>query len=803
MELLSGGTLGAWVRASPRSVDEVLARFVAAGRGLAAAHAEGVVHRDFKPENVLLGPGDRVCVTDFGLARAQERPNDGREPSRDDLEGSGESLERLTRTGAFVGTPAYMSPEQLSGVAADPRSDQFSFCVALWRALYGERPFGGETLRELVAAVVGGQLREPPANASVSAPIARALRRGLAVDPAKRWPDMNGLLAVLARDRAGARGRMTMVAVALGLVGVATWGAARSVETRPCTGAEQHLAGAWDERRRDDVERALLATSLPFAAAAVEGVRAQLDAYAEAWTTMHAEACEATTVRGEQSAALLDVRMACLDRRRGELTALVDVLADADAAVAEQAVYAASRLVPLDRCADADALLADRQLPADPELAARVDALAGTLRELVAQASAGRAVAALPDFDALVVDAEQVGWGPLVAEARNRRGRARAIVGNYEGAVEDMNAAYELALAHGLDEIAAEAARELAFVIGYKQSQHDEGLRWIRHALPLALRAGRDDLLEANARARWGVLLLHRAELEDAERETTLARAIFERKLGPDHIEVAEVLTRLGDIATAGQRYDPAEAYYRDAIAIFERKLGPDHPYLTPPLANLGAVNLQRLRHEEAAGYLARALAIQEASLGDRHPDLVTTLTNLGNVALAREDWAGARARFERARDIAVASFGEDSSQVGVALVNLGTALHRLGDLDGARAALDRTLELWQRDLGRDHVALGYPLTGLGSVLTDLDRAAEAVPLLERALALRVGGPASVAELADTRFALARALWATRADRQRASELAEQARAGYVGLGPEAGHDLRELEAWLAERASE
>ncbi|HTM19879.1 MAG TPA: protein kinase, partial [Kofleriaceae bacterium] len=165
MELVEGKTLGQWLRAYQRSHREILDKFVQAGKALAAAHGSGLVHRDFKPENVLVGDDDRVRVMDFGLARSlfYDIPEESLDPMfRIAVDGVSELNRDLTATGAVLGTPRYMAPEQFLGRLADARSDQFSFCVALWEALYGERPFPGVTAGELAAAVRTGRLREPP-----------------------------------------------------------------------------------------------------------------------------------------------------------------------------------------------------------------------------------------------------------------------------------------------------------------------------------------------------------------------------------------------------------------------------------------------------------------------------------------------------------------------------------------------------------------------------------------------------------------------------------------------------------------
>jgi hypothetical protein len=237
MPLIEGGTLKRWLRGGPRSFDDVLDRFVAAGRGLAAAHAAGLVHRDFKPDNVLLGAGGEIHVADFGLARlslsidAPCAPLSIDEPVPEASAGC-LAADQLTRTGAVLGTPAYMAPEQLSGRPIDARADQFSFCVALWEGVYGQRPFpdppddAGPMWRARLAAIAAGP---PPPRRDRPAWLAPLLARGLARDPDHRWPTLQALLdAIAARRRSRRWPRWLAIAGALVLV-------AGGALTRPAT----------------------------------------------------------------------------------------------------------------------------------------------------------------------------------------------------------------------------------------------------------------------------------------------------------------------------------------------------------------------------------------------------------------------------------------------------------------------------------------------------------------------------------------------------------------------------------------
>lgn len=226
-ELLDGGSLREWLE-TPHPQSEILAKFIAAGRGLAAAHRAGLVHRDFKPDNVLLGRDGRVRVSDFGLARslvsvdAIETVPGGSpidplaQTSKTEVDLANPMM-TMTRTGAVMGTPLYMSPEQHLGKSADARSDQFSFCVALYQALYGDVPFAGKTAPALADAVIEGRMQPPPKSASVPVRIRKILLRGLATNPADRYPTMDALIADLTVVPGTRRRRVAVIATVLGL----------------------------------------------------------------------------------------------------------------------------------------------------------------------------------------------------------------------------------------------------------------------------------------------------------------------------------------------------------------------------------------------------------------------------------------------------------------------------------------------------------------------------------------------------------------------------------------------------------
>ena len=228
MEFVEGDTLTHWLRRWERPWPEIVAMFVEAGRGLAAAHAVGLLHRDFKPDNVLVGSDGRVRVSDFGLARSAVTDDEGGGhhpvPALSDLRTP------LTGTGAILGTPRYMAPEQLRGASVTATADQFSFCVALYEALYGQHPLPGETAAEMADGTA--RMAAPPASSVVAPALATILARGLDPQPARRFPSMTALLEQLIPPAPRPRPRR-LALVAFGAASLVLAGAGAAMVLRP------------------------------------------------------------------------------------------------------------------------------------------------------------------------------------------------------------------------------------------------------------------------------------------------------------------------------------------------------------------------------------------------------------------------------------------------------------------------------------------------------------------------------------------------------------------------------------------
>jgi eukaryotic-like serine/threonine-protein kinase len=723
MEFVDGGTVKEWLAAAPRSRAEILETFASAARGLAAAHASGMVHRDFKPHNVMVGKDGSVRVLDFGLARRLAEPEVAEAPGETLAPLASRDEGGLTSTGELVGTPLYMAPEQFRGESIDARTDQFSFCVALHEALYGVHPFAGATLPALMTNVLAGRVVAPPPGHDVPSWLRRVLLRGLRVDRAERWTSMEALLGALERDPLRTRRRwaaalgVAVLVIATVTAVVRATGRAESI----CRGGPARLAGIWESPgapavarpRREAVHAAFLKTGLSTANEIWGRVAPLLDAYAARWLSMYSEACEATQVREKQSVQTLDLRMSCLDQRRTALGALTDVLGSADRVAVMSAVDAVDALPTVDRCADLDALRAVVEPPRDEATRQRVADLQRRAAVAKALNDTGKFIEALSRARALVKEARLVNYDPLLAELLGLEGRFEDGSSFRPEAVDLLEEAVWTAIAVGRDDVAAEAGGLLVGYTGYYLGRSAEGWRWARMTTALLDRMGSGhDLLRA-----W---LLH-----------------------------AE-----GNLKMQAHDLQGALELFQQAFLLKERSLPPDHPDLSATLAAIAETEHRLGRNDEALRLNERAIVIEQRGYGATAEQLAPFLNNKGEYLIASG----------RARD-AIPIF---------------------------RDALAR----WEPPGAPRTVTLGYPLTGLGRALLEVGRASEAVPVLERALVRREAGEPDQVLVAETRFALGRALVAAGADRSRARKLIEEARVAYQKAAD--GEHVRTIDAWLA-----
>ncbi len=823
MEFVAGQTMRAWFSEAKPPWRDVLAAMIDAGRGLHAAHEQGLVHRDFKPDNVMLGDDGRARVMDFGIAFVQ---------------GAGGTAEASP---GMVGTPLYMALECFAGTSSDARSDQFAFCVTLWEGLFGERPFAGASVPELAAAVLAGRVREPPRAAGVPSWLRRIVERGLAQEPDARWPSMDALVHALGRGLASAGMRRRSLAVGAAVVGVIAVFGLREVAARSrvaaCEQGGQAIADSlWNDDTRGEIRDAMLSVGVDYAAGTAERVLPRLDDYAAGIGAAHAEACLRHDVRESWSADDLDRASWCLEERGLEFAALVGELSRADPPMLERAIVAVTRLPAVDRCLETEVL---RRLPHPPfDRREETRSIRAEISRADALRGAGRYPAGLAVATEALRRAELLDWPPVVALARATEAELVGDNGDYAAAEQVGAQAYFEASLVGAWDVAASAAIALTFVSGVKLRHHDAALQWARHAEVALVHAGPSDSVRESHRLR-NLATVHRAMNEHATARALLEQAIAqdERNLGPDHPQVARGLHNLANVLVDSGDYAAAKSLYERALPVIERAFGPTHPDVATCLSGLGSVTLLLGDRDAARGLHARALEIREAVLGRDHPETVMSLNNLGGVLedlgeseeahamyqraiaatertggandpmlamlltndastrAARRDRGQVIAALERALAIYRATLGEDHPRNASALLLLAQQYDERGDREPARQLRERALRVREAALGPDHPEVASALQALAESLLAQRQAAAAVPLAERAVAIfdRVEG-VQFGE-PDARVVLARALSSTGGDAARIRDLEEAALRAYRAGAPDELANAARLEA--------
>jgi hypothetical protein len=605
MEYIAGITLQRWLE-QPRSIREIVAVFLQAGRGLAAAHAAGVTHRDFKPANVMIGDDPqgigRVRVMDFGLARAQTtdptKISDGYAPGK-----------------RASGTPAYMAPEQHLERSVGPAADQFAFCVALHEALAGARPFVGASPAEIAYSVTHDSPAAPPR--ALPENVRRVLERGLTRLPERRFPDMDALLRELARDPRRARLRW------LGASGVVLAFAGALLALRDddptCDRLADEIEEVWTEDQRAQLRSGLAAaTSADVATRTTE----ELDRFAAAWRAQRSAAC-IDARDGTTEPELVERRTACLENGRQQFAAIVDTLAREDA---ERPFEVLAVLPSLRSCADGKILRLTAPLP-DPEIRADVARVRGLLARELALEVAGR----LEEAASILADAERetaaLRDDALRAELDASRGRVMAINGDFEGAAQVLASSVWTALRARHHGVAIRSATRLVFVTGDHFRDTATGELWFGLAESLLVAAEVEDSpLWAELWQVRGAMLL-RANRHDESRDASTRALELARRL-QDHRVVTLALQGLALSQRQLHQYDRSNETATEAIGILREAYGDAHVVIGILQGLVGANLISLDEPERAAVALREATESLERTLPPTHFKVVETRWN-------------------------------------------------------------------------------------------------------------------------------------------------------------------------------
>ncbi len=845
MEFIEGKSLGAWLAEKSRPWREVLDVYTLAAQGLGAAHRAGLVHRDFKPDNVLVATNGQVRVTDFGLARSLDRD---KHPSVRTTAALPSSISvnkhettELTRPGTLAGTPAYMAPEQFLGHPADRATDQFNFAVALYEGLYRERPFAGKTTTELEEAVVSGRVKPVPKETEVPARVRKVLMRALSVAREERFQSMDEMLEALSPQKWRVRRRFVVAFAVLGIAAAGFVGY-RTPRRGLCTGADRKLMGVWDVERKSAVEQAFRATGKPYAADAWKGTARILDAYTASLVKMHTDACEATHFRGEQSVELLDLRVTCLDQHLSQTAALTKLFAEADSEIVERAIEASQSLPSVNECADAANLRTSVGRPKDVEASAKVEATRLTLARVRALEKAGKYKESLALAEPALAAARTIGYLPLEAEALLQVGHAAGRLEDEKRAESVLRDAADAAEASNDYEVAARAWIDLMYFAGNKGAKYEQAIQWSRYAQVAIARLGEKDEIEADRLETLSIILWKQSKYDEALVALQRALALYQKRLGPDHISVARTLDGIATVYIDQGKLEDAYDLDKQALSIAENALGATHPSLTIFLNNMGNCLLFLGRYEEARVSLERALQIAEQTLGPEHPgtiapldtlggvllslgrydealiflgrarsnldkagrkdnpDYATVLNDIGEVARLRGDPDKALKLNQEALGVLEKKFGKDHPEVGLCMFQVARSTLAQGHAKEALALDEKALAIVDKGAGSESLSAATVLGGVGDARIASGDLAGAVGPLERALKLRETHAGDPRDLAQVRFSLARALWGTVEGHARAGKLAHQARATYA-TGAHFKPRLEAVDTWLAAHA--
>lgn len=712
MELVDGESLDHLIRAGRLPQKEMARLFLQAADGLKAVHALGIVHRDVKPNNILVGKDGRVCVGDFGLAVSGDRLSGDAARAQhfeadwhDDLE-TGSALREvsaddislsmtLTQMGSLLGTPAFMSPEQLNGEPVDERSDQYSFAVSMWRGLFGADPF--PATKSLVKRLERMRLRPDRPNASSDdLHVAPILERALRFAPEERHPDMAAFQSELFRCLQEAdTSRFSLLQKPKYAIGVGV-GFALAL----CVGAfglvqiAEHNADACNPEirvqgfRSKSAQQALRATLLQ--SKQIDPKRmdlflATVDAYAARWQSAAESVCRAPAT------APPAVR-ACLEARLGDLGALVSLVGNDAPRVFTELHAAALSLAPPDACFQEASDTNEMGLPTDALLGirsklarARALSLSGVAREAMTQAEEATNAA------------RQIGADHEAAEGALIRGQAAASAGRFDESATWLRESIATALTIRAERIEAAAWAELLSVVGDKQGNFEEGLRILPMVRAAAQRVSYENNVLSAARLAEALLwkgLQQPAKAEQAAREALHAA---EQRKPHDARLRGRILCILGLIlGDQGRVHEGIELIQNARVATLEA-LPENHLHIAIIDNNLGVLQLQVEAYEEATIALERTYNVLHAQADERQHVLAAPLNNLGRIARQQGNFELARAHFENAHRLLQSSLGDAHRRTAISL----TGLARLAQDEGDYGKADRLFETILRNLNR------------------------------------------------------------------------------------------------------
>ncbi|MGH1340528.1 MAG: protein kinase domain-containing protein [Nannocystales bacterium] len=837
MDLVQGETLREWMEAR-HSLGDIVRMFIGAGEGLQAAHDAGLVHRDFKPDNVLV-EDELPRVVDFGLAAGTEDARVTMTQSDEDEPIEPVEPARYTQTGAFVGTPVYMAPEQARG-QADPAADQYAFCVSLFEAIEGRRPHADAESEGFEAML---SAREAPVQAGTPAAAPRWLRaaiaRGLAPNPADRWPSMNQLLAVLRRIDGGGRRRTAIAVAGVGLTATAAglgsqWSPIIAATSDPCADAGSEIAEVWSDSRRATLQQRFLGTKLTYAADTWERVAPRLDTYAKQWTEVAQRACLADLAAPVPAPPLNQARLRCIGRRRSDFVALLDTFAAPTAKTVDRAVDAADTIPPLATCDEA--ALVREQLERGQEREQAPSTLYGQLaasdvafRTGDDEVARSKAQVALEGANA-VPDHELAALAALVLARVHRRS------GDLEEAVSMAGNAIDSAERLGDTRLRVKARLELLRLF-VERREFDAGLREARFIRASLGHLADPPGLLSDFELVEGWLFLYKGDMEPALQRFEAAEA-HARAQGPGgSARVGRSLSAQGKALGELGRYEESVTATRSAVELLTGRLGGATPStirarlgLVVSMCNLGLVQdgvveataavvdadavqgknsvlAARARAtlgiaysttdlQESVSLLREAAEVLEGVYGLKNPDSATAWLNLAHV-LSDVDPQEAVDVLDHVAEIYASTLPTTHPDYVYLYANLAEGHAKLENWEAATVAAQRAESLAQQHFPGDNGRLARIRTLRGSAMRGGGDPDGATALLESVLLARRKAESQPALIADTQYELALSV-ADQGNIEQATAYMEAARATFRKQNAHE-HRAKLIDAWLAD----
>lgn len=695
MELVDGTSLRSWLE-RPHPWREVLAMFIAAGRGLAAAHDAGLVHRDFKPENVFVDRGGAIKVGDFGLVGVVGEGGEPPDSPASPLETS------VTRTGNVMGTPAYMAPEQLRGEVVDERADQYAFCKSLADGL---------------------------ADQPKPAWLAQAIARGCSERPADRWPSMAALLAALERAPRRRRAIVLGVGAAAVIAGAVTIGAfvTHGDGGVSCDSARSASSSVWGPATRDQIVIGFASTKLGWAPEAATRAVGGIDRWVARWGDVRVQACKATHQHGEQSTELLDKRVACLDRELTGLGALATALAHPDALAVENAASAIDTLPAPEACT------AERVAGVAP-----VTAVAASVDRAISAAETAfrlRRADVVPLADAALAAAQEI--GDPGARARALSVHARAIAGT-----DAARARRELDDAQTAAAAARDPGLEADVVLAaIRVSADQDAVDRIEALVPVARaaveRAGSPPPLERELANAELFAATRAGKLEDARAACTRAT---ELALAEDRVRVGTACQCR--IALAARDPKTSVPLCEADVAATRADVGPVHPETQKALHNWVAAMANAGQLQDAATHAAELTVLVGQLYGERSFEMAIHLKLVARIESGQTKIAASRATLERALAL-LDEVKPDAPERGLILLDLSKEAQVLGDIAGAIKYAEEGRIASERSLGPDNVEMASVwMLHANAVGADPAQRTRAIGSWQRAIAIAEKAPA-------------------------------------------------------------